>query len=107
MALDVYHPDGCIDPEKLAAVVGVTATELASTFGFPSVTAIPPDRLRELLEIITLVTPWTGSAPQAFAWYRSQPIPSFDGRTAEELVREGRSEVLMSYLNRISQGGYA
>jgi hypothetical protein len=32
MALDVYHPDGCIDPEKLAAVVGVTATELASTW---------------------------------------------------------------------------
>jgi len=45
--------------------------------------------------------------PQAFAWYRSQPIPSFGQQTAEDLVKEGRAEDVRRYLSRIAIGGYA
>jgi hypothetical protein len=44
---------------------------------------------------------------QAFAWYRSQPLPSFGDQTAEDLVRAGRAEHVLSYLSRIASGGYA
>lgn len=51
--------------------------------------------------------PWAGSAPQAFAWYRAQPLPSFGDRTAEDLVKEGQAEAVKAYLSRIAVGGYA
>jgi len=106
MGLDIYRPDGSVDPEKLTATASVTVAELGSALGFRSVSDIPPDRPRELLEIITLAAPWAGSAPQAFTWYRSQAIPSFGDRAAE-LLKDGRSEALKQHLKRIGQGGYA
>jgi hypothetical protein len=64
-------------------------------------------RLREVAEVINRILPWCGSVPQAFAWYRSQPIPAFGDQTAEDLVRVGRSEHLKSYLVGMAVGGYA
>src|SRR5579883_2705571 len=34
-------------------------------------------RVREMLEIISLVQGWAGSPAQAMAWYRAEPIPAF------------------------------
>jgi len=64
-------------------------------------------RLLEFTEIINRILPWCGSVPQAFAWYRSEPIPAFGDQTAEELVRGGRSEHVKNYLAAIAIGGYA
>lgn len=64
-------------------------------------------RLRDLTEILTRATPWAGSLQLAFAWYRSQPLPSFGDQTAEDLVKQGRAEAVKSYLSRIAVGGYA
>jgi hypothetical protein len=62
---------------------------------------------QDIAEIINAVLPWTGSVSHAFAWYRSQCLPSFGDRTAEDLIREGRAEAVKSYINRITVGGYA
>jgi len=62
---------------------------------------------QDIAEIINAVLPWTGSVSHAFAWYRSQCLPSFGDRTAEDLIREGRTEAVKSYINRIAIGGYA
>ncbi|WP_246375942.1 hypothetical protein [Gluconacetobacter takamatsuzukensis] len=43
-------------------------------------------RLRNMVEIRNRVRPWAGSAQQAPAWYRSQPLPSFGDQTAEALL---------------------
>lgn len=64
-------------------------------------------RMRDMVEIINRTQPWAGSVNQAFAWYRSQPLPSFGGQTAEELVKEGKAAAVKSYLTRINEGGYA
>jgi hypothetical protein len=58
-------------------------------------------------EIISRVLPWAGSVPQAFAWYRAQPLPAFGDQTPEDLVKEGRVEALKAHLSRIAVGGYA
>ena len=113
---DVITAEGQIAPERLTAELHITKAELAAAFGLSrdavSKTArlnaqATQTRLREVVEIINRVLPWTGSVTQAFAWYRSQPLPSFGDRTAEDLVKEGRAEAVKRYLSRIAAGGHA
>jgi hypothetical protein len=113
---EVISRDGLIEPDRLSVVLRITKGELAIASGLsrdavtktrrlqaPATQA----RLREVAEIINRILPWCGSVPQAFAWYRSQPIPAFGDQTTEDLVRAGRSEHVKSYLAGIAVGGYA
>ena len=112
----VIDREGFIEPGHLSDVLRVTKGELASASGL-SRDAISKatrlgspatqTRLREVAEIINRVLPLCGSVPQAFAWYRSQPIPAFGDQTAETLVRHGRADHLLDYLGGIALGGYA
>jgi hypothetical protein len=107
---------GLIEPDRLSVALHITKGELAAASGLSrdavSKTRLlqapaTQTRLREVAEIISRILPWCGSVPQAFAWYRSQPIPAFRDQTAEELVRAGRSEHVKLYLAGIAVGGYA
>jgi hypothetical protein len=102
--------DGLIAADRLSAALHITRAELAVTLGLSrdavskTARAAAPatqSRLRDIVE------PRAGSPQQAFAWYRSQPLPSFGDQTAEALVREGRAEAVKRYLDRITVGGYA
>lgn len=64
-------------------------------------------RLREMLEIVNRVSGWAGGQMQAMAWYRSEPIPAFGGRTAESLVKEGKAAAVRDYLDGVALGGFA
>jgi hypothetical protein len=64
-------------------------------------------RMREMLEIISRVADWAGGEAQAMAWYRSQPLAAFGGRTAESLVKSGEAAGLRDYLDHIAIGGFA
>lgn len=102
--------------DDLAEMLHVTRLELAHSSGLsrdaisktarrnaPATVA----RLRDLSEILARAAPWAGSMTQAYAWYRSQPLPSFGDQTAEDLVKQGRAEAVKTYLSRIAIGGYA
>lgn len=113
---DVVAPDGSIETGRLSARLRVSKIELAAAAGL-SRDAVSKSarlrapatqgRLRDMVEIIGRVLPWAGSVPQAFAWYRAQPLPSFGDQTAEDLVKAGRAEAVKAYLARIAVGGYA
>ncbi len=114
--VDIANPEGLIAPDQLTARLRITKSELAIAFGLSrdavSKTARlrsrrTQSRLRDVAEIINRVLSWSGSVPLAFAWYRSQPLPAFGDRTAEDLVREGRAEAVKRHLSRIAVGGYA
>lgn len=64
-------------------------------------------RVREMLEIISLVQAWAGGPAQAMAWYRAEPIPAFGGRTAEALVKSGSAGAVRDYVDHLATGGYA
>jgi len=64
-------------------------------------------RVREMLEIISLVQAWAGGPAQAMAWYRAEPIPAFGGRTAEALVKSGQAGAVRDYVDHLATGGYA
>jgi hypothetical protein len=105
-----------IAPSHLSDQLRITLGELSATLGISrdAVTKTArlhskatQGRLRELVEILNRVEPWAGSLLGAYAWYRSQGLPSFGDATAETLVREGRAEDLRAYLDRIAAGGFA
>lgn len=45
-----------------------------------------------------------GDRDRATAWYRAQGIAEFDGKTAEELVLEGREADVLKYIDMLSVG---
>jgi hypothetical protein len=107
---------GLIAADRLSNLLRITRGELATALGL-SRDAISKStrvgspttqaRLRDMVEIINRVRVWAGTPQQAFAWYRSQPLPSFGDQTAEALVKEGRAEAVKRHLDRIAVGGYA
>lgn len=65
-------------------------------------------RQREIVSaIIKHVTPWAGSKVQAVAWYLGERIPAFGGKTARELVEEGKGEAVLHHLDCVELGGFA
>src|SRR5258708_578569 len=64
-------------------------------------------RLREMVEIINKVEPRFGSALMAYAWYRSEPLPGFSGLTAMQLVRSGRVDEVLEYIDAVDAGVHA
>ena len=108
--------EGFISPKVVADTFHTTVKEVAELTGL-SIDAVSKrerigskssqKRLRDLVMIINRLTPWCGTPFQAYAWYRSEPIPSLGDATAEDLVKHGKAHLVMSYLSRIAQGGYA
>ena len=107
---------GSISIERVAASFGLSKTQLAETVGLAreslykagrSRTPKIQTRMKEMLEIISRVTEWAGGRQQAMAWYRSQPIPAFGGRTAEALVKQGKAGAVRDYLDHLAVGGFA
>lgn len=113
---DVFTADGTVSTSSVATALRITKAELAEAIGVASqavtkakraASPATQARLRDMIEIVTRVMPWSGSAAQAFAWYRAQPLPSFGDLTAEDLVKQGRGSAVKLYLSRIAEGGYA
>ena len=105
-----------VEPQALARQLRISQGELAATLGMSRdavskrariASSAVQARLRDMTEILNRVLPWAGNPLAAYAWYRSQSLPSFGDMTAEELVRGGRANDVRAYLGRIATGGYA
>ena len=99
------RPTSKITESQLAAATGLSRDAVSKSVRAGA--HATQGRLRDVVEIISRALPWAGSVPQAFAWYRAQPLASFGDRTAEDLVKEGRAEDVKAFLARIAVGGYA
>lgn len=108
MSLVQYADNGIFAPRKIAAVLRTTSEEVARTAGLGKdavqrANRLRSDktqrRLREMVEIINKIEPRLGSAPLAYAWYRSEPLPGFSGQTAMHLVRAGRADDVLDYID--------
>ena len=113
---ETTNQSGFVAADQLSDMLHITRAELATAIGLSRDaisktsrvgTHATQARLRDIVEILNRVRPWAGSPQQAFAWYRSQSLPSFGDQTAEALVKEGRAEAVKRYLDRLSVGGYA
>jgi hypothetical protein len=102
--------------ERLVERLGLSKAQLAETVGIRQDVLYrasrvegprPQARLSEMLEIVGRIADWAGGERQALAWYRAEPLPSFGGRTAEALVKEGKAGAVRDYLDRVATGGFA
>lgn len=116
MALAQYAESGLFAPRKIADVLRTTSEEIARTAGLGKDAVQRKDRirsdktqrrLREMVEIVNKVEPRFGSALMAYAWYRSEPLPGFSGQTAMQLVRAGRAEEVLDYIDAVDAGVHA
>jgi uncharacterized protein (DUF2384 family) len=116
MNLAQYSDHGMFAPNKIANVFRTTSAEIARTVGLGKDAIQRKDRvrsdktqrrLREMVEIVNKVEPRFGSALMAYAWYRSEPLPGFSGQTAMQLVRDGRAEEVLDFIDAVDAGVHA
>lgn len=116
MGLARYSDEGLFAPRKIADAFRTTSEEIARTAGLGRDAVQRKDRvrsdktqrrLREMVEIVNKVEPRFGSALMAYAWYRSEPLPGFAGRTAMQLVRDGRADDVLDYIDAVDAGVHA
>jgi uncharacterized protein (DUF2384 family) len=116
MALVQYSDDGYFAPRKIAGALQTTSEEIARTAGLGKDAVQRRDRvrsdrtqrrLRQMVEVLNKAEPRFGSALIAYAWYRSEPLPGFSGRTAMQMVRDGRADEVLDYLDAVDAGIHA
>lgn len=116
MALAQYADDGIFAPRKIAEAFRTTSEEVARTAGLGKDAVQRKDRvqsdrtqrrLREMVEVVNKVEPRFGSALMAYAWYRSEPLAGFSGQTAMQLVRAGRADDVLDYIDAVDAGIHA
>ena len=116
MGLAQYADKGVLAPSKIANAFHTTSEEVARSAGLGRDAVQRKDRVRSdktqrrlrlMVEIINKVEPRFGSALMAFAWYRSQPLPGFSGQTAMQLVKDGRADDVLDYIDAVDAGVYA
>ena len=107
---------GLFAPRKIAQRLRTTSEDLGRSAGLGRGAVQRWDRiasgetqrrLRELVAVIDRVAPRLGSALMAYAWYRSQPLPGFSGQTAMQLVRSGRADDVLGYIDAVDIGVHA
>jgi|SRR5690606_3503248 len=116
MGLAQYADGGLFVPSKIAKALRTTSEEVARSAGLGRDAVQRKDRvrsdktqrrLRELVEILNKVRGRFGSELMAYAWYRSEPLPGFSGQTPMQLVREGRADEVLEYIDAVDAGVYA
>ena len=116
MTLAQYADDGFFAPKKMAAAFRTTSEEIARTAGLGKDAIQRKERvrsdktqrrLREMAEVLNKVERRFGSALMAYAWYRSEPLPGFAGSTAMQLVRSGRAEEVLDFIDAVDAGIHA
>lgn len=116
MALSQYADDGIFAPRKIAEAFRTTSEEVARTAGLGKDAVQRKDRvrsdrtqrrLREMVEVVNKVEARFGSALMAYAWYRSEPLAGFSGQTAMQLVRAGRADDVLDYIDAVDAGIHA
>ncbi|MFU8865877.1 MAG: MbcA/ParS/Xre antitoxin family protein [Rhodobacterales bacterium] len=116
MTITQYAEGGIFEPKKIAAILRTRIEDIAMTVGLGKDalqrrTRIESDRtqrrLRELVEVLNKVQPRFGSALIAYAWMRSEPLAGFDGRTAMQLVQDGKAQQVLEYIDAVDAGVHA
>ena len=116
MALAQYAEGGLFAPRKIADVLRTSSDDVARTLGRGRDALQRKDRvgsdktqrrLREMIELLNKVEPRFGSALIAYAWYRSEPLAGFSGQSAMQLVRDGRAQEVLDYIDAVDAGVHA
>jgi len=100
-----------IEPQRFAAALNLKLPDLAHLAGVhPATVTEAPENvalqgfMREALRVMSATYQVTGDRGRTFYWFRNEPIPEFEHRTAEQLVAAGKSAAVIGYLTSIAAG---
>ena len=88
---------------ELAALIGVARNTLTAKTGARKVDAA----LSPVVRILSMASEMAGDEQRAAIWFKHQPIPGWAGKTAYDLVHDGKAEKVLSYLEAVRSGVYA
>jgi hypothetical protein len=99
---------------RVATLLGVTHSELARLVGVARNTLTAKSGARKvdqalspLVRILAMATEMAGDESRAVIWFKHQPIPGWAGKSAYDLVAEGKSDKVLAYLEAVRSGVYA
>ncbi|KPF73739.1 hypothetical protein IP88_08775 [alpha proteobacterium AAP81b] len=111
--LEDFRDAGHLSPQRMSKRLHLPLAEFArvarlhrNTLARPGSPAVQA-RLEPIARILAQVEELTGDADQAVVWFRHQPLPGHDGRTAQDLVEAGHSDAVLAYLEDLRDGSYA
>ncbi len=103
-----------LSPRRVAELLGVTLSELAALIGVARNTLAAKTGARKVdaalspvVRILTMAGEMSGDERRAAIWFKHQPIPGWAGKTAYDLVREGKADKVLAYLEAVRSGVYA
>jgi hypothetical protein len=113
--LDVGHAKSpFLSPTRVAERLGVTMSELAGLIGVARNTLAARSGARKVdaalspvVRILAMAGEMTGDEHRAALWFKHQPIPGWAGKTAYDLVQEGKADNVLAYLEAVRSGVYA
>lgn len=88
---------------ELAGLIGVARNTLAAKAGARKVDAA----LSPVVRILAMAGEMAGDEQRAAIWFKHQPIPGWAGKTAFDLVHEGKADKVLAYLEAVRSGVYA
>lgn len=93
---------------ELAALTGVARNTLAAQAGGRKAGARKADAaLSPVVRILAMAGEMAGGNERAAIWFKHQPIPGWAGKTAYDLVGEGKADKVLAYLEAVRSGVYA
>jgi hypothetical protein len=94
--------------------LGVTLAELAKLIGVARNTLTAKSSARKVdaalsgvVRILAMAGEMAGDDSRAVIWFKHQPIPGWAGKTAYDLVGEGKTDKVLVYLEAVRSGVYA
>lgn len=103
-----------LSPRRVAELLGVTLSELAALIGVARNTLAAKSGARKVdaalspvVRILAMAGEMSGDERRAAIWFKHQPIPGWAGKTAYDLVREGKASKVLAYLEAVRSGVYA
>lgn len=103
-----------LSARRLSEQLGVTQSELAKLVGIArnTLTATSATRkvdaaLSPIVRILAMAAEMAGDESRAVIWFKHQPIPGWAGKTAYDLVAEGKADQVLAYLEAVRSGVYA
>jgi len=103
-----------VSPQRMSARLRIPLSALAklahlhrNTLARQPASAAVQRSLEPVVRILAGAEQLAGDADRAVVWFRHQPLPGHDGRTALDLVEAGQAQAVLAYLEDLRDGAYA
>jgi uncharacterized protein (DUF2384 family) len=103
-----------LSPRRVSDVLGLSLGELArligvarNTLNAKSSARTVDQALSPVVRILAMASDMAGDQRRAAIWFKHQPVPGWAGKTAYDLVGDGKADRVLEYLEAVRSGVYA